>query len=261
MKHLNDDDFLRYVWGGLSEKENMLMDSHFSLCSRCADKMRAFFYLKDHFEDLWETWSMKEHGKAYLKWLALNAVINIAETSPAGARKKRAGRLDMQIDMTAKLFINNVKKIAAAAAGTDSRYKFQMRPVALGMGTPDVLNTEEKIRAGEEQLFNGGRDEALKLFDEVVLADASLIQARVMEVFGSHDKRKARIVIDSRKRKVSVLYWPESETDTPFVSLLSAKNDIETFFVSEFNQYAANDYYLAEFNKLPDGEYNIFVLK
>lgn len=262
MEHLNNDNFLRYISENPDVEESIRMDVHLAQCESCAEKMRAFFYIKDNFEDLWDTWSAEEHGRVYLKRTLLKAASDMGKASAISMKtlKEWLGRIDSRIGIAARFLIDTAGKVSAIVeTGLSPQYGFRMRPVAAGVGTPDIINIEEKIKAGEEKLRSGCADEALKLLAEVSSMDARLLQARVMDIY-SGGKLKARLTVDSRKRKAGMLYWPENETDMPGILLLSAKDDNGPSLVAEFKKYQSDDHYVAEFGKLPNGEYNIFVL-
>jgi hypothetical protein len=263
MGHLRDDDLLRYLTGDTSEEENMLMDAHFSQCNLCAGRMNALFYLGNHFDTLWESWSAKEHGETYRNWRMLNALVDASRTSilPAGLINRWTAALGMQIDMTARFFISGVRKIVAITAEFAANYRFQSQPVSWGVGTPEALENEAGIAQGESLLFEGQTESAMKLLGKATASNACLLQARVMDVYGGNGKLKARLTVDARKHKAALHYWPCGEKDVPGMAILSAKNASAGTTVSAFKKNPSDSCYLAEFSKLPDGEYDVYVLK
>lgn len=62
MKHLDLPEILAYVAEQVSEEAGFEVETHLAVCPECARKVRAHFYIRDHFDELWSKWTAREHA-------------------------------------------------------------------------------------------------------------------------------------------------------------------------------------------------------
>jgi hypothetical protein len=85
--HVSDEMLADYSAGRLSELDELEVEEHLADCSACAAVARAALLV----EDVWDTWTARAHGQAYLAEVLAQAVIQAERLTADPSWKARLG--------------------------------------------------------------------------------------------------------------------------------------------------------------------------
>ena len=269
MEHIHPRSLVHYLRNDLSADNLMAVDEHLCECDECLDKVRALRYLRSNFDSIWKSWTAEEHGRVYKQWRLAKALReaheqqsnseSIRTTALKWLKSLRTKSSEFAVD----LLIDGKQKLAIlASAGQNAfmdpsdAYEFFLSPVRIGAGAPDTMADVEKHRkAASLSLLSGKIDEAKSHLEEVVEIDSRAAQAAGLDIIRD-EKVVGRIQVDSRRTRVSFMYWPARE-DHPQLALLIPEHEEKVPMVEELRPVEGANYLLAEFTNLADSRYTI----
>jgi hypothetical protein len=258
--HPDERTALDYIRGLLSDQESLRVDSHLAECEECLELIRTLAHVRDHFDEIWDSWTPAEHGRAYRQWRLLRGLEGIVEQAPA-LSDRIAGwmsRLGDQAEVIVRVLIDRARLAASAAPESlPEGCAAEMGLAFAGVGSAqEQSELRVRSRRSSELLAVGRVEDALAELEAAAGIDARSVQSA--EMYIHRDERQvARIEIDARWKRVSVTYWPSAgEQSPPLVVLLPSDPDSEAR-LGELSHVAGADWLVAEFSDVEEGEYTV----
>lgn len=259
MKHLNDNLLLRYASRSASEQDCLRVEEHVADCPQCLGRLRGLNYLRDDFVSVWASWTAAEHARLCRQWKVAVALNRIVESVPALAEKARhwLENIGLYSIRALNLLVDKAQGIAGIGSGVlPGGYAFRLEPAIVGVGAPDT-EADSYIRKGAELLSRGEGEAAARELAEARRIDARLPQAARSQV--SRDGcRQAQIVVDGRRGRAAVRYWPREGETVPDLVLLLPEGQAEEALAAELQAVEGEDYLLAEFSGVPEGQLELY---
>ncbi len=258
MLHPDAHAITRYLDGDATEIELIEISSHLADCASCLENVQTASYLKRNFDLLWRSWTPERHGR-------ISEAVRIADAlssqplSPVSEWIKTLG-FDELPGLAATFILDSTKRLAGAAARSfDQMFDCRPVPVQAGVGSPDTAATLQKhLNLSSLELSRQNADAAEKALDSAAEIDAFSVQSAGIEI-SEGDRFTARLVVDSRKRRVSVVYFPDKSKKFPGYVLLLPADPSVTPSIAAFSPVESASYYLADFKELPDGLFTLYM--
>lgn len=221
--HIKTEEILAYVAGKLRDEEAFMVETHLATCAECAKRVNAHYLIRDHFDELWETWTAKRH----IEELIRARIYKASEESDI--------RPELQ------------EKVKAWLARFPKRIE-----AALNVVIDTTKRTAEIMQEGLEALSPPG---GLPAFSTVpapmrILGEGEAQPASI--VVESKEPPWKKVIVDPIVRKVTILMEIQ-ESPWPILMLIP-KGEGEVL-VAEFRYPEGTDYLLAEFEDVPGEEY------
>lgn len=262
MSHLTELDMLNYISEDCNESQQILVEEHVSSCDSCLNKLRAHLYVKSHASSLMESWSAEEHGKAFRQLAIAQALRRAAEKDKTLTQRtvKWLMSAGANIGESARLLIDQAKNIGLSAAQSFTPgMNVSLRPVLQGIASPEIEEACQRIESGSKLLADGRGEEATQFVAQAIKVDARVGQSSILEWRQADGILKHRLVIDSKKRKASLMRLSSSPRDIGSLAVLLPEDDMTNIIISKFEKLECADYLLAEFSYLPDGQYSLLI--
>ena len=262
MAHPADETILRYVAGEASGAEELDVDTHIAGCPGCLARVRGLTHLRAHFDSMWESWTVVEHGRAFRQSRLAQALSTLSETTPKLAEHAR--RWILGLSKTTEVALRGLidGDMGIASAGVEvlpSACAFRLRPAIAGVAAAEELaKVEDHLQKGSELLSRGQVDDAVNELAQAAEIDARAPQAAVSEVI-SGERLLLQVVVSSRREKVSVKHWPAAGHPAPAFALLLPERPQGFPMGAAFQAVAEADYLLAEFEDVPAGSFTLSV--
>jgi hypothetical protein len=225
-------------------------------------RVRTMLYLKDNFDDIWSSWTAKEHGCAYRLW-KLARIVEASENGDQSLMEHIRKWLDIiaeRGDIAIKILVDRINRLAiSSSVSLPGLFTFALKPSVAGVGSPqEVLDLEEHLKNGSDHLAANDPETARDDLLKASRLNARSVQGSFSEVL-HEGERIAGITVDSRKGRVAVKFWLKREVPAPlFAVLLPARSD-EKPSIARFDMIEGADYLLAEFSDVQSGEFEIII--
>lgn len=262
MEHVTFDAAIRYVSGRKSEEEETDLETHVAACEGCLHRVQGLQFLRANFDAVWDSWTAAEHGRLYRQWRVADALEKVAHAQPSLAAKAREwlGRLGRTPGLAVKLLLDHGRRIAMAAPDhLLPEDVFLPQFTTSGVGAGEERDRVEKHLAESCELLSEGSDEAaVEQLSQVVNIDARAAQAAHFEVSRS-GRLVLRVGVESRRRSLSVRYWPSQTEPVPGIVMLVPEDSSILPLATTFQFHDDMDYAVAEFRDVPDGVYSLWI--
>jgi len=226
MSHLKTEEILAYVAGKMAEKKAFEVNIHLATCEECAKRVKAHYYIKDHFDTLWDTWTAKRHAEEY--WQArVGEALKEAEIPPRlGERVKDwLGKISQKADVAIGVVIDASQRMAEVV-----QEGFE------ALRRPDIVLEFSSLPAPVLILGEEPEEGTIK------------VEAK--------GPPWTAITVEPTAQKITVQM---EVSDEPWPLLLLFPKMEGKVFISEFSHPEGTDYLLAEFEDVPDGEFTLVV--
>jgi hypothetical protein len=220
--HLTTEDVRSYLREDVDEKKLLAMDSHLAECSDCMTWVRREFLLRKDFDELWRTWTAREHAEE----------IKRARLEEATARTGIAGETGRQLSALLEDLSGNVAAILRILLDS-SRKSAEVLPSHL----PDILSHISTPLA------------FAPVTSPVQILGAEEADSVIVEAEGPP---RLRVTVDPLARRISI-QGEIMDEPWPLAVLLPA--DTGRAMVEALRNPEGTDYLLAEFEEVGDGEY------
>jgi hypothetical protein len=226
--HIKTEEILAYVAGKLRDKEAFMVETHLATCAECAKRVNAHYLIRDHFDELWETWTAKRHVEELIK----------ARIYKASEENDIRPELQERLKAWLARFPNRIE-------------------AALNVVIDTTKCTAEIIQEGLEALRPPG---GLPAFSPVpapmrILGEEETQPASI--VVESKEPPWKKVIVDPVIRQITVLIEIQ-ESPWPIL-MLTPKGDGE-LLVAELRHPEGTDYLLAEFEDVPGGEFILILV-
>jgi len=74
LSHLDDEHLVAYLADRLSYEDTLLADIHLADCQRCAQRVKASRAARTRFDQLWSSWTARQHAADFLRGRAATAL-------------------------------------------------------------------------------------------------------------------------------------------------------------------------------------------
>lgn len=260
MIHPDEHSIQRYISSLVSEEEQLHIDTHLAECPVCSQRIQTLRYIRENFDSLWDSWTAGEHGRVYRQLQLVKTLTEIATAKPSLAErlKQWLEQLGEGLEISTRVLLDRSRKIASVAAVALPRgYEFKLRPAYVGVGSPEEqTRLEDHLKKGSDLLSQGKIDEATGKLLEAVEINARYPQAAVSEI-RQDERLLLQVIVESRRRKISVKYWPSEGQEPPILAVLLPKHSGIRASAAEFEPIEGEQYVLAEFAYLTDGAYSL----
>lgn len=260
MDHLTDNEIMDYAQGACDAHRAMAVDAHVDECVSCMRRARGALYLVNNLNDVWQAWTAESHGLLHRQLQLARA---LSEGNPGGEVASKAmawlQRMTQGMELTARALIDRSKGVGLAAVGTvTGAFTAQLAPAYQGVGFVEAAKVQEYLDQGSELLSSQDADGAVQSVSQALHIDARAAQSTTLEI-RSEDEVIARVVVDARRHRVSVLSWSPDIAAPGRMALLIPADEAVTPRLGVFGEIPNAAYCLVEFGDLPDGEYVIRV--
>jgi len=224
--HIKTGKILAYVADKLTEKEAIEVDRHLAECTECAQRVRVHYYIKDHFDELWNSWTASRYSEELLRSLIYNTVKG----------KVYYSEVQKKIDN----WLNNFRKGIQAALNVvldSSRQKAwvaleNLKSLVPSQGHPVLEPVPVPLK-----ILGKGEGQPVKVMTQ--------------------GPPELQVTIDPAAQKISVRMELSEEKFSPIILLIpKTRGEI---FISEFRHPEGTDYLLADFEDVLDGEYSLIL--
>ena len=259
MSHLDDTLVMRYVSRGAPEAESLRVEEHIADCEACLMRVRALDYVRNNFDAAWASWTAAEHARLHCQWKLVLALSAIIESAPSLAENARRWLEDLGRHSVRGLNLLMDRTRGMAGVGPSllpEGYGFRLEPATVGVGAPDTEATRHLQRSAELLSGGQGKDAAREL------AEARRIDARLPQAASSQvDRdgcRQAHIVVDARRGRAAVRYWPREGEPVPALVLLVPQDQPGEALAAELRDVEGEAFLLAEFRNAPEGQLELY---
>src|SRR5580704_13562725 len=120
---LDEETILNYAAGTATEEEVLLVDTAMVGDPVLFSRVRSLLYLKDHFDDLWSSFSFEDFAQTARRALMAAATAAATRQYPALAERLRGWFHESSAAPAEsfRLLVDQAKRLAAVAAETLSR--------------------------------------------------------------------------------------------------------------------------------------------
>jgi hypothetical protein len=227
MEHLTQGQALNYILQKMDEEMLFEVDQHLATCNRCVERVRALRTLQANFDVVWDSWTAKSHGEAYIRERLADALSQAAELVESGEYQNRI-----------KSWFEKIQVKAEAALGiildSSKRVAEIMYEELEGLSRPDSILQFQPVRLSTE-----GIGEKAPARISVRAAGPPWAQVEVDALTGN-----ITIEFDDYKKPWPlIILLPKSREQKPIVEILRRQEN----------------YLFAEFKGIPDGEYLLLI--
>lgn len=227
-RHLEAKQIVAYAAGVMEDAQAREIETHLAGCRECSGRVKAHYFIRERFDELWTTWTAKSHAEDFLRGCALRC-LGKADLAPglkvrlegflSGAVRKFDGALRVLLD-TAGRRAELIQEGLAPLCRPGGLFDFSPVPVPA------------RIRGEGEP------------------------PPAAVETDGSPH---VKVTADPFARKLTVR-MEAVEPPWPLILLIPRDDGEAGAMVGEFRPVEGTDFILAEFEDLPSGEF-ILLLK
>jgi len=221
MNHLTLENALAYIAGKVTEEESFQIETHLADCDECARRVYSYNIIKENFDEIWDSWTAKEHAVALFQARFLEAL----------EKAKVPPRLDQRIKAWAK---------------------------KVSQKTETVLDIILDFRDKTAKIFQEGLERFCQPGIGLTFLPApvpSWITGEAREASISVEAQGppwVKVTVDPSVRKIAVQAEILKKRWPLIILLPKAKGKA---IIGEFHQPVDTDYILSEFEDVPDGKY------
>lgn len=265
MSHISVMNSIGYVNNTLDGNESEAIEIHAAECDACCLRIRAAFYVSEHFEDIFATWSAASHRRAVEELGLFERLISGHESACTPAGSGRAEVLEgfrEFVEVKVRILLGLAARVAMVAAELlPPQCSFQLAPLFEGVGSHEH---QEQISACVKEssvwLSKGQEQSALQALEPARLLNARLIQAVTSEIL-REGRKELEISADSRRNEVVVKYYPRRNVNTPRFAVLVPLTPGERHRVAVFRAAFGTDYLLACFRDVKAGQCELAIVR
>ncbi len=226
-EHPSFEQILGYVSGRMTDEESFALETHIATCPDCARRAKAHFFIKQHVDDLWGSWTATRHAEEFVR-ARLRETLVRGDLRP-GVRERLSAWVDevpARLAAALDLAIDTARRTARVASGALEG----LRPTE---GFLEFLPAPAPVRVR-------GQAESAALAVEAV------------------GPPRARVTVDPVAQRVLVRM---EFTESPWPLVILIPQGEGKVVVSEFRHLADTRQLLAEFEDMPPGEYLLLLEK
>ena len=260
MDHLDETMILRCVSGGLSIRDQLAVDAHLAQCNECLQRVKVFSYVQTNLDSLWSSWTAAEHGAAHRRWQLAKALRETSEAVPALTEqvKRWFRQLKEGLEFSIKVLVDQSQTVASVAASIlPPSCEFQLCPSCAGIGSPDEQSELASLLLKGSRLL--AEDRPREATDELLRAlqiDARNPQAAMSQV-RHQGQLLCQAIVDSRRGRILVKFWPQEGCRPPGLALLIPESDESQALAARFEVVESESYVQAEFDRLESAVYSL----
>jgi len=258
MGHPDADTMLRYLLNRASSDEQLEVDTHLAQCAPCLQRIRAWSYLEENLDQLWDSWTAVEHGRTYRRWRLAKALKEAAVATPVLAESvwRWIENLKQGLEFSLRVLVDPSRAIASlGTCVVPAPWEFRLNLSGVGIGAPDEqAQLESHLQRGSQLLSDDKTDEAANELLQALQIDARSPQAAVSQVLWE-GQLLCQTIVDSRRGRILVKLWPQEGCALPSLALLVPEDEDEPVIVATFRQVEDEPYLLAEFNHIDHVNY------
>jgi len=251
---LNQDIILRYVAGKATEDEVLLVDQAMTGDRLFFVHLRSLLYLRDHFDEVWNSVSSDAVGLGSGDAAAGAARTAAADGSPVipGRSREVSRQTGSKVLGSFRLLMDQTRKLACVAAeslapGLSSRLQLGFS----GIGSPDrTLGLH--LERGMELLARGEIATARSELVVVGTLDAREAQNACLKAERA-GKTVLEVHANAVRGTVEVKFWPAPGQAVPTAAILVPDVDPERAVSAPLEPAEGEDAWLAEFICAPNG--------
>lgn len=262
MEHPNENTIFQYASEQTTSEEEFQVEAHMAECSECLGRVRALRHLRENFESIWQSWTPAEHGHLYQQWRLATALAQVAESQPSLAQQARQwlGQLRTGVEMAVKVLLDQSRKLAMAAEELlPPQHSFQLQPAIQGVGAGEERERlEGHLNKSRDLLGEGQVEAALQELLHAVEIDARSPQTARSEVH-REGRLMLQVDVESRRRELSVRYWPTEDEAAPSLALLVPQDPDVPPQAAAFETEPQARFAQARFSELPDGVFSLWI--
>ncbi len=258
---LTDDMILRYVAGEATEEEAFAVDSAMAQDPELFDRVRSLFDLKDHFEEVWASFSLASREPDHVRAQVVEAAVKLAQANPALADRLRRCATEAGAVCTGsfRLFVDRTRQWGGIAAtqlaqGLTPRIQFGF----CGVGSADQA-LQRHIEQGSAALVKGNLTEVTR-----ALEAAAGIQPSEVEKAGLKIEQNGQVVLElslnSLRGTLDVKFWPRTGVLEPTQAILISDSGCDLPIVANFEAAEGDLALIAEFLAVPSTSSHLFLL-
>jgi hypothetical protein len=225
MDHMNAEQIRSYAAGELPYDECLEWETHLATCEDCARRVGTLFSVKENFDRLWKTWTIKAHAKEFHLQHLRRALIQ-ADAAP-------------DIRQRLATWAENIGNLVEIALGVSLDISERtVRIVQEGLEFLQGVEAQEFIPAPVPLTIAGAGDRP-----EWVAVE-------------SLNPPWTKVTIDPTVQRILV----QSNSDTippPLAALVSRDHDWAA--ATPFRAVEGEEFVLAEFKDIPSGEFVLLV--
>lgn len=260
--HTTTQKLLAYVRGDLSDSVRLRIETHLAECKECLEQVQNAIYLREHFDDVWSSWTAGEHHRAIRQQKLADALTSVLSVTPALRDEAQAwiNQIGQETRAAWRLLLDRTAQITALAQGSmpHSRYTFRLQPAVAGIGSPEAhAEAQKRIVKGSELLTDGHYENA-----EAELREASKIDVRFADsAEGTVDHSGQRLLdlsVDANRGSVLIKARSLRKKDSGF-AVLMPEEEGPNAIVAVFEPIPEESYALVEFRDVPSGRYAVSV--
>jgi hypothetical protein len=227
MTHLKTEKILEYIANRIGDEEAFEVDNHLAVCQECARRVRVHRYIKDHFGEVWNTWTSKDYVEEYWQTRISEALFSEKVPARLGQKVKEwVGKIKRKTDFAVGVIIDASKQQAKVVQeGMD----FLREPGGLF----NFVAAHDFLRTRGARRTRGA-------------AEAGPISVK------AQGPPWAKITVEPSVNKITV-QMEKTEQPWPLLLLLSKRKGQE--FITDFHEDKEANCLSAEFENIPNGEY------
>jgi hypothetical protein len=255
MNHPSEIKIYQYINEAASKEDIYDIDRHMAECNECFERIRSLIYLKENFEDLWNTFSAEDIGHTARQMEKVKALQgSILRPVPVAAKDLISKPVNPILNL--KLLFDDFRKVTALAKSyLSDGYSLFLNPIANGIGSADDTFIDNKRNQASTHLSNDDISGAIESLNEVSLLNPSAVRFSSATIVLAGEK-VASIDADINMTRLQITYWVETERPNPVsVKLVSGEN--ETVDSKKFSPADEGDILVAEFFKIPNGSFTV----
>lgn len=243
MSHVGQDRLLAFAAGRADAGEAERIFEHLDACPACSARFSALQRIRQDFDGSWDAFLAEWEDRAA-------AGVTAAETAFAGFELAVRGVLDEG----RRLATAAVDRLSGALAGlgsTDAAFQ----PAYSGVADPSAGKAFELTRRASDLWAEGREGEALEALEQANGLDPRAAGSAEV-AFRADGRRVGEIVVDARRRSVSVLVDRSAWAEGSYALLYHGSGKVPEMRV-DLRPVPGARYALAEFENVPTGPFTL----
>ncbi|WP_287152962.1 hypothetical protein [Candidatus Solincola tengchongensis] len=259
MDHPEEMAIVRYVNKRATEEEAEKLAQHVFRCKDCLEKVMALRRLCRQFDEIWDSWTAREHGRRLMRWRIAEALAKAAMEDEGILERAWSWLVSMEGDagIAVRIIISREGALAVPIdvppqLGYDMWHDFSEASGEL----EEVLRG--RVREAHYLLATGRWDEAASLLrDTMLISKEAGIRCDLL--FAYRGTIYTQIRVDGETKAIEVIWEEQTAEALPCLLLLLPEKENRNPLVAKPEWSPQSGNMVAVFRELEEGRYTLCI--